>query len=150
MLVELGLVPRRTIRVVLFTNEENGLRGARAYFDAHGHETHVAAIEADAGSGEPRGFSIAHGDEARVERIASWAPAFRELGADHIRPGWGGADIGPLMQAGVPGIAVRPDGSEYFDVHHSPADTIDKVDPDHLQRNAAAMALMAFLLAEAE
>lgn len=150
MLEELELVPRRTIRVVLFTNEENGLRGARAYFEAHGHETHVAAIEADAGAGAPQGFSIAHPDEAAVDRIVAWAPLFVGLGADHIRAGWGGADISPLMEAGVMGIAVRPDGSRYFDYHHSPADTIDKVDPDHLQRNAAAMALLAYLLAESE
>ena len=150
MLHELGLVPRRTIRVVLFTNEENGLRGGLEYFEAHRGETHVAAIEADAGSGAPEGFSIAHPDDAVVQRIASWSPLFRGLGADHIRAGWGGADISPLMEAGVLGIAVRPDGSRYFDYHHSPADTVDKVDPDHLQRNAAAMALLAYLLAEAE
>jgi carboxypeptidase Q len=150
MLTELGLVPRRTIRVVLFTNEENGLGGALAYFDAHGRQVHAAAIEADAGAGEPQGFSIAHPDDVVVETIVAWAPLFEGLGAARLRAGWGGADIGPLMQVGVPGIAMRPDGSRYFDVHHSPADTIDKVDPDHLQRNAAAMALMAYLLAEAE
>jgi Zn-dependent M28 family amino/carboxypeptidase len=147
MLHELGLVPRRTIRVVLFTNEENGLAGARAYFEAHG-DKHVAAIEADAGSGAPQGFSIASPSEAAVEKIVAWSPLFAELGADHLRAGWGGADISPLIDAGVLGLAVRPDGSQYFDYHHSPADTIDKVDPDHLQRNAAAMALMAYLLAE--
>ncbi len=150
MLQELGLVPRRTIRVVLFTNEENGLRGAKAYFEAHGHEKHVAAIEADSGTGEPWGFSVAHGDEAAVRTVMSYAPLFRGIGADHIEPGWGGADISPLIDAGVMGIAVRPDGSHYFDLHHSPADTIDKIDPDHLQRNAAAMALLAYILAERE
>jgi hypothetical protein len=148
MLKELGLVPRRTIRVVLFTNEENGLRGAKAYFAAHGKEVHVAAIEADAGAGAPRGFSIASKDDAQVKSVVALAPLFKGLGAGAIEKGWGGADISPLIDAGVLGIAVRPDGSRYFDLHHSPADTVDKIDPDHLQRNAAAMALLAYVLAE--
>jgi carboxypeptidase Q len=148
MLEELGLVPRRTIRVVLFTNEENGLRGGKAYFEAHGKEKHVAAIESDSGGGAPRGLGIAGDDKAKIAEISSWAPLFSGLGADDIGPGWGGADISPLMEAGVLGMSMRPDVSHYFDLHHSPADTIEKVDPVHLQNNAAAMALMAYLLAE--
>jgi carboxypeptidase Q len=148
MLEELGLVPRRTIRVVLFTNEENGLRGGKAYFEAHGKEKHVAAIESDSGGGAPRGLGIAGDDKAKIAEISSWAPLFKGLGADDIGPGWGGADISPLMEAGVLGMSMRPDVSHYFDLHHSPADTIEKVDPVHLQNNAAAMALMAYLLAE--
>ncbi len=150
MLQQLGLVPRRTIRVVLFTNEENGLRGAKAYFEAHGSETHVAAIEADSGSGPPQGLGIASEDEAVLRELSGWAPLFAGIGASDIGKGWGGADISPLMDNGVLGLSVRPDHSHYFDLHHSPADTIDKIDPDHLQRNAAAMALMAYLLAERE
>lgn len=150
ILKELGLVPRRTIRVVLFTNEENGLRGGKAYFEAHGGETHVAAIEADSGGGAPRGLGIAGDDQAKIAEISSWAPLFQGLGASDIGPGWGGADISPLMEAGVQGLSMRPDASHYFDLHHSPADTVEKVVPDHLQRNAAAMALMAYLLAEKE
>jgi carboxypeptidase Q len=148
MLEELGLVPRRTIRVVLFTNEENGLRGATAYFEAHGHETHVAAIEADSGSGEPRGLDVASQDQAVVRPLADLAPLFVGLGAGRIESGWGGADIAPLTEAGVLSLSVRPNGSRYFDLHHSPADTIEKIDPAHLQKNAAAMALMAYILAE--
>jgi len=150
MLEELKLVPRRTIRVVLFTNEENGLRGAKAYFAAHGHETHVAAIEADTGAGEPRGLGIADDDPATLRELGSWAPLFSGLGTIEITQGWGGADISPLMEAGVLGLSVRPNIEHYFDLHHSPADTIDKIDPDKLQRNAAVMALMAYLLAERE
>ena len=148
MLKELGLVPRRTIRVVLFTNEENGLRGAKAYFEAHGKEPHAAAIEADSGAGAPQGIDVASKDDATVAPIAAWAPLFRDLGAGDIASGWGGADIAPLMEAGVLGLSMRPDGSGSFDLHHSPADTIEKIDPDHLQRNAGAMALIAYLLAE--
>lgn len=150
LLRELDLVPRRTIRVVLFTNEENGLRGAKAYFEAHGHETHVAAIESDTGAAEPRGIGIASEDEAVLRELGDWSPLFAGLGRIEISRGWGGADISPLMEAGVLGMSVRPDVEHYFDLHHSSADTIDKIDPDQLQRNAAVMALMAYLLAERE
>ncbi len=147
MLKELGLVPRRTIRVVLFTNEENGLRGAKAYHAAHGKERHVAAIEADSGSGAPLGFGVG-GTPEQVAEIQTYARLFHGLGADRLTSGGGGADIGPLMQDGVLGLGLQPEGSTYFDLHHSPADTFDKIDPDHLARNTAALALMAFILAE--
>jgi carboxypeptidase Q len=150
MLRELELVPRRTIRVVLFTNEEFGLRGAQAYFDAHGKEVHVAAIESDSGAGAPHGFGVAGEDKAALAGVQRFAPLFAALGAGDIRKGWGGADISPLTKVGVLSLSLQPDGSRYFDVHHSPADTIDKIDPDHLQRNAAAFALMAYVLAERE
>ncbi|HEY8376495.1 MAG TPA: M20/M25/M40 family metallo-hydrolase [Nannocystis sp.] len=147
LLKELGLVPRRTIRVVLFTNEENGLRGARAYHAAHGKEKHVAAIEADSGSGAPRGFGITGTPEEFAE-LQRYAPLFEALGASTFETGGGGADISPLTKDGVLSLGLHPDTSGYFDLHHSPADTFDKIDPDHLQRNAAAMALMAYILAE--
>ncbi len=150
LLREAGLVPRRTIRVVLFTNEENGLRGGEAYFEAHGAEPHVGAIESDSGMGAPTGFSLAGDDEQALARLQAFSPLFSPLGPVSIRKGWGGADISPLTNAGVLSMALRPDASHYFDLHHSPADTIDKIDPDHLQRNAAAMALMAYILAERE
>ncbi|MEM6993844.1 MAG: M20/M25/M40 family metallo-hydrolase [Myxococcota bacterium] len=150
MLKELGLVPRRTIRVVLFTNEENGLRGGKAYFEAHGKEPHVGAIEADSGSGKATGVGIKTSDEALLAKLTGYAPLFTGLGADQITAGWGGADISPLTDAGVLSMSVRPDASHYFDLHHSPADTIDKIDPAALQANAAVMALMAYLVAEAE
>jgi carboxypeptidase Q len=77
-----------------------------------------------------------------------YAELFEPLGAHHFVLGGGGADISPLTKAGMLGLAVRPDTSHYFDLHHSPADTIDKIAPFHLERNAAAMALMAYILAE--
>lgn len=147
MLKELGLVPRRTIRVVLFTNEENGLRGGLAYHAAHGQERHAAAIESDSGAGAPRGFGVG-GTPEQVAEIQRYAPLFEGLGAGLIEAGGGGADISPLMKQGVLGLSLQPDGSAYFDLHHSPADTFDKIDPDHIQRNAAALALMAYILAE--
>jgi len=147
MLVELGLIPRRTIRVVLFTNEENGLRGGLAYHAAHGKEKHAAAIEADSGAGAPRGFGYT-GTPAQIAQLQGWAQLFQALGASQFTVGGGGADISPLTKDGVFSLGLHPDASLYFDLHHSPADTFDKIDPDHLARNTAAMALMAYLLAE--
>ena len=147
MLIELGLVPRRTIRVVLFTNEENGLRGGLAYHAAHGQEKHVAAIEADSGAGAPRGFGVT-GSPEQVAQLQSYAQLFQALGASQLTLGGGGADISPLTRDGVLSLGLHPDTSQYFDLHHSQADTFDKIDPDNIARNAAAMALMAFVLAE--
>lgn len=149
MLAEAKLAPRRTIRVVLFTNEENGMRGAKAYQAAHGGERHVAAIEADSGAGAPWGFQV-QGTKAQLAGLQRYAPLFHALGADHIVEGFAGVDLIPLTEAGVLGVGLEPDGSTYFDTHHSPADTVDKVDPAHLQKNAAALALLAYLLATVE
>ncbi len=147
---EAGLRPRRTIRVVLFTNEENGLRGGLAYFEAHGKEPHVGAIESDSGMGAPTGFSLAGEDDDAFAALQPYQPLFAALGELSIVRGWGGADISPLTNNGVLSMALRPDASHYFDLHHSPADTIDKIDPAHIQGNAAALALMAYILAERE
>lgn len=150
LILDAGLKPRRTIRVVLFTNEENGLRGGEGYYDAHGKEPHVGAIESDSGMGPPTGFSLAGDDADALAALQVYQPLFERLGPLSIIKGWGGADISPLTKAGVLGMALRPDASHYFDLHHSPADTIDKIDPEDLEKNAAAMALMAFILAERE
>lgn len=147
MLLELKLIPRRTIRVVLFTNEENGLRGGLAYHAAHGKEKHAAAIEADSGAGAPRGFGIT-GSPEEVAQVQGYAQLFQALGASQLTLGGGGADISPLTRDGVLSLGLHPDTSHYFDLHHSPADTFDKIDPDHFARNTAAMALMAYILAE--
>jgi carboxypeptidase Q len=147
MLVELGLVPRRTIRVVLFTNEENGLRGAKAYHAAHAREKHAAAIEADSGGGPPRGFGVG-GTPEQAAAVQRMGPLFQALGADKLSVGGGGSDIEALAEDGVLTLGLSPDVSLYFDLHHSPADTIDKIDPANIARNAAAMALMAYILAE--
>lgn len=147
---EAGLTPRRTIRVVLFTNEENGLRGGLGYFDAHGKEPHVGAIESDSGMGAPTGFSLAGDDADAFAALQVYQPLFSDLGDLRVIKGWGGADISPLTKNGVLSMALRPDASHYFDLHHSPADTIDKIDPAHIEGNAAAMALMAYILAERE
>jgi len=147
LLKELGLQPKRTVRVVLFTNEENGLRGGKGYFEAHGKETHAAAIESDFGAGAPRGFQMKAPADLR-EKVRGWWPLFAGLGLTDLEEGHGGSDISPLEEHGTPCFGLVPDGSRYFDVHHSQADTIDKIDPASLQKNSAALALLVYLLAE--
>jgi carboxypeptidase Q len=145
----LGLRPRRTVRVVLWTNEENGLRGANAYRDAHRAELdgHVLAIESDAGVFRPTGFNFTGSDSA-FAIVRSIGALLAPIGADTVtRPG-GGADIGPLMALGVPGMGLAVDGTRYFWYHHTDADTIDKLDPAEVARCVAALAVMAFIVAD--
>jgi hypothetical protein len=151
LLKALELVPRRTIRAVLFTNEENGLRGGRNYAAVHEAEmpNHVAAIESDSGAGRPLGFGVSAGAGAE-EILKSLAAHLAPLGADSIRTGGGGADISPMRKFGVPQLGLRQDTTTYFDYHHTEADTLDKVDRRELDRNVAALAVMAYLLAERE
>ncbi|MEZ4402617.1 MAG: M20/M25/M40 family metallo-hydrolase [Kofleriaceae bacterium] len=146
----LGLTPRRTIRVVLFTNEENGLRGGRAYAAAHGDDHHVAALETDSGGFAPVGFRVStHGDAALAARLADAATLLAPLGATQLTEDEGGADISPLVDAGVLGLGLAVDTRTYFDIHHTPADTLDKVDPAALADGVAAVAVMAYVLADA-
>jgi carboxypeptidase Q len=144
----LGLRPRRTVRVVLFTNEENGLRGGTAYRDAHQSETHVAAIESDSGVFKPRGFGFTGSDAARAV-VKSVAALLEPIDAATIASEGGGADIGPLVRARkVPSLSLDVDGSRYFLLHHTPADTLDKLDPDDVARCVATVAVMAYVLAD--
>lgn len=149
LLKSLGPAPRRTIRAVLFTNEENGLRGGRAYAEAHKEEwpRHVAAIECDSGGARPLGFGVKAGVRG-VETAAYLAADLIGIGAGRVTKGGGGADIGPLGAGSVPLLGLRQDSTHYFDYHHSPADTLDKVDPRDLDLNVAAMAVMTWKLAE--
>jgi carboxypeptidase Q len=158
---DLGLRPRRTLRVVLWTNEENGLRGGDVYRDSLGTRvrTHVAAIESDGGVERPMGFGVRilkegtkEIDEPRHQRALQSAreiaPLLARIGADKIFENGGGADIGPLMRAGVPGLGHRTTMEKYFHWHHTHADMVDKVDPEELRKNVAAMAVMAYVLAD--
>jgi Zn-dependent M28 family amino/carboxypeptidase len=149
LLKELNLVPRRTIRVVLFANEERGLDGGTAYAAAHAGELarHVAAFETDSGGFRPTGFSYEGRPEA-ADRLDVLMPLFRTLGDLVVKRGGSGADIGPAVKAGVPGLGFSVDGKHYFDYHHSELDTPDKVDPADLKDAVAAYALMTWLLAE--
>jgi len=145
----LGLRPRRTIRVVLWTNEENGLNGGRVYRDsvASNLDNHILAIESDAGLFKPSGFGFSGSDEA-LEIMREVGSLLAGIGADSITEGGGGADIGPLMRDGVPGMGLSVDRSRYFWYHHSPADTIDKLDPRDVGLSVATLAVVAFVVAD--
>ncbi len=150
LLKQLGLRPRRTVRVVLFTNEENGLRGGLAYRDRHRDELarHVLMLESDSGLFRPTGFGFTGSDQARAT-VTAIASLLKGIGVDRITPGGGGADIGPSVQAaGIPAMSLTADGSQYFVVHHTPADTVDKIDPGDMARAVAAVAVMAYVVAD--
>jgi carboxypeptidase Q len=151
LLKELGLKPRRTIRVVLYTNEENGLRGGNAYRDTHRAELakHIFAIESDSGTYRPEGLGLAATAPPQVRsNLREIAKLLRGIGADGVAASGGGADIGPIMREGVPGASLDVDGSHYFDIHHTASDTMDKIDPRDLQLCVAAMAVFAYTIAD--
>ncbi|WP_416464219.1 M20/M25/M40 family metallo-hydrolase [Sphingomonas sp. VDB2] len=141
--------PRRTIRVLMAGAEEVGGDGARAYYKAHGTEKHALAIESDFGADRiwRVDFKLPQGHEALARRIAG-ALAPLGVGASTQEAG-GGADIAPLVKAGVPVIDLQQDGTRYFDLHHTPDDTLDKVDPDQLRQNVAAWAVTLDAVANA-
>lgn len=141
-----GLASRRTIRIVLFTSEEYLVAGGRAYAERHGGERHVAAFETDYGMGAPDGIGV--GDAATVTAMEPLLRAFGRFGIRRFLPHAFGADTRAIVETGVPAFDLEPDGRHYFDVHHSAADTLDTVRPDDLRRNAAAIALLAWVLAE--
>lgn len=153
---KLGLKPKRTVRAVLWANEENGLRGGRAYREllGEGVKNHVAAIEMDGGCERPIGYglTITGASEevmaramGRMEQIGQLLDA---IDAGSMTRGGGGADIGPLMRDGVPGIGHRTVGERYMDWHHTHADTLDKVDPGDFRKSVAALAVLSFVLAD--
>jgi carboxypeptidase Q len=132
LLKGLGFQPRRTIRGVLFMNEENGLRGGRAYADKErSGEKHILAIESDAGGFSPQGFGI-EADSITFQEIARWVDLLKPIDADRTWKGGGGADISALGKEGVPLAGMRVDPQRYFDYHHSDSDTIDKVNEREL------------------
>lgn len=151
LIKELKLKPRRTIRAVLYTNEENGLRGGNAYRDAHRAELakHILAIESDAGVYRPEGFGLAATAppqaRANLQEIVKLLSGIR---ADRVAANGGGADIGPLMREGVIGASLDVDGTRYFDIHHTASDTLDKIDPQDLALCIAAIAVVAFTVAD--
>jgi carboxypeptidase Q len=144
---DLGIKPKRTIRVVLFMNEENGLRGGVEYA-RHVElkkEKHVAAIESDRGGFTPRGFSMSCSAIVR-DQIKSWKPLLEPYGLTDFDQEGGGADIGPLAPFGIPLIGFLPDSQRYFDYHHTAVDTIDKVSKRELEMGAASIAALVYLI----
>ena len=149
LMKKLGLRPRRTVRVVLWTNEENGLRGALAYRDRYREQlgNHVLMLESDSGVFNPTGFGFSGTEPAR-SRIRQIAQLLSGIHADRISPSGGGADIGPSVQAAnIPAMSLEGEG-DYFLIHHTPADTVDKIDRRDVARAAAAVAVMAYVVAD--
>jgi carboxypeptidase Q len=150
LMKRLGLQPRRTVRLGLFTNEENGLRGGNAYRDAYTSTAgdHVLALESDSGVFAPArlGFTGSAGARAIIDEIGA---LLRPLGMTDIGPGGGGADIGPIAQAGnVPMMAYQGDATRYFTIHHTPADTVDRIAPEEVSTAAAAIAVVTYVTAD--
>lgn len=173
-----GLRPRRTVRVAFWTNEENGGAGGIAYakWAANAAKTHVAAIEMDGGAEKPTGFGFGSGGpgggrrralppgaptpapeappatpattDAAFARVVEIGKLLEPIQAGAIRRGGGGSDIGPLMQAGVPGFGMATVGTHYFDWHHTDADTFDKINRQDFKNCSAALAVMSFVLAD--
>lgn len=151
LMLKLGIRPRRTVRVVLFTNEENGLRGGAAYRDRYlkQAEQHVLAIESDSGVFAPSRIGFT-GSEAATRMMQDIAALLEPLELHNIGGGGGGADIGPIASAGkVPMLAYQGDATRYFTIHHTPADTIDRIAPEEVSKAAAALAAVTYVVADA-
>ncbi len=144
--------PKRTLRVVLFTNEENGLAGAKAYAQQYfDRDKHIAGIEADIGGGAPLNFNYKIPEdylleEELVQRLLPINHALERLGMNGFQAGYAGADISPLVKKGALGFGLRMDTSGYWPIHHTEADTLDKIDPENMKKNIAAMAILSWEL----
>lgn len=152
LMIEAGIKPKRTIRVVLWTNEENGLRGANEYHrwvkeEEQSLDNHVLAMESDAGVFDPIGFGFSGSDEA-YEILSEIGRTLVSIESGEVTKGGGGADIGPLMQDGVPGMGLVVDGSKYFWYHHTASDTMDKLDKEDFNECVATMAVFAYAVAD--
>jgi carboxypeptidase Q len=150
LMAKLGIRPRRTVRIVLWTNEENGLRGAAAYAAKHAPHAadHVFALESDSGVFEPASLGFSGSATAR-NAIREIASLLAPLGLSEIVAGGGGADIGPIAQAGnTPMMAYLGNPARYFAIHHTPADTVERIAPQEASKAAAAIAVMAYVVAE--
>jgi carboxypeptidase Q len=149
---KLELRPKRTIRVVLWTNEENGLAGATSYAARHTKDDHVAGIESDSGGFRPQGFSIDMEDEEKEQRalaqMTDLLKLLEPIGATRAKLGYSGADVGQLKPLGTACLGLNVDGRLYFNTHHTWADTVDKVNPKELTDCAITLAVAGFVLAD--
>tara|TARA_B100001093_G_scaffold513283_1_gene584893 strand:+ start:2039 stop:3415 length:1377 start_codon:yes stop_codon:yes gene_type:complete len=144
---EINYAPKRTIRVVMYMNEENGLRGGSAYakYAKQNNENHIFALESDAGGFSPRGFSF-EATNTQFKKIESWKKYFEPYMADRFELGGSGADIGPLRNNKVVLSGLRPDSQRYFNFHHAANDTFDSINKRELELGAAAMASLVYLV----
>jgi len=158
LLKDMGLQTRRTVRVVMFTAEENGIWGGKAYAEERFEDYKlVAALESDSGNGIADGFRLDLGgfeDEATQEKIRGRAVAMevalRPAGLVSLNPGYSGADVGPSVRKGVPGFGLNHDTTNYWPIHHTDADTFEKVVPEDLAHNIGLMAAAVYYLAQSE
>lgn len=144
----LGYKPKRTLRFVLFANEENGMRGGNKYAEEaqKNKEKHVFALESDAGGFTPRGFGFTV-SPAQLTKIQSWLPLLKPYGTDFLQAGGGGADIGPLNKTfGTPIAGLMPDSQRYFDIHHARSDVFENVNKRELNLGAVNMAALIYLV----
>ena len=150
LMKKLNIRPKRTVRVVLFTNEENGTRGGNGYRDQHAKEAanHILAVESDSGVFAPARLGFTGSDAAR-KIINEIATLLAPLGMQEISGGGGGADIGPIAALGkVPMMAYSGDSNKYFTIHHTPADTVDRIEPAEVSKAAASLAAMIYVVAD--
>ena len=147
LLKESGIKPKRTVRAVLFMNEENGLRGGKKYAEVakQKNENHVFALESDSGGFTPRGFSF-QCSEAMLAKIQGWRPLFKPYLIHFFEEGYSGADIGPLKDDGIVLAGLRPDSQRYFDHHHASNDTFEHVNKRELELGAASMTALVYLI----
>ncbi|PWK17780.1 M20/M25/M40 family metallo-hydrolase [Xanthomarina spongicola] len=146
LLKESGIKPKRSIRVVLFMNEENGLRGAKKYAEVAKQkgENHIFSLESDSGGFTPRGFSFDCSD-ANFNQVLTWQELFKPYLIHYFEKGYSGADVGPLKSDTNVLAGLRPDSQRYFDYHHAANDTFDAVNKRELELGAATMASLVYL-----
>lgn len=151
LMKQLGLKPKRTIRVVLWTNEENGGRGGRGYRDAHLAELpkHSVAMECDNGVFRPYGVRF-QGSAAGMAAVKDIASVLERIGSSRVRMGDEEADVGPIIQRGVPGLALDVDDTKYFWYHHSSGDMMTVIGHDDFAKCVATMGVLAYLIADAD
>lgn len=150
LMKKLNIRPKRTVRVVLFTNEENGTRGGNGYRDAHAAEAakHVLSVESDSGVFAPARMGFT-GSEAARKTMSEIFTLLTPLGMQEINGGGGGADIGPISTLGkVPMLAYSGDSNKYFTIHHTPADTVDRIEPQEVSQAAASLAAVIYVVAD--
>ena len=148
-LKQMGYKPKRTLRTVLFMNEENGLYGGKKYYEVvkDSKEKHLAAIETDAGGFTPRGFTM-EGTPNQLAILKSWSTYFNKYGINELESGHGGADISYLSKLNIPLIGLSPDSQRYFDFHHAKTDVFENVNKRELELGAAALSSLIYLLSE--